>query len=691
MPAAPLSKAMTPIPHKSALALGLVATAAVSAAVAPVPTRDFDAAAAQPPVAAGAVSPAPPVALPSSPPSRASYALQQWKSLRNATGLPFSSYASFLVGNPGWPEQTALRRAAERAVEPFTSSPSDVVSYFRVHPPLTGRGHAVHALALLALGQIDEARATARRAWHAGAMGKSLEAQLLGSFGAAFSPADHDQRIERLLADGETAAALQLLPLGSSTRTALFETRIGLQSNSADAAVKLASLGAAAHGDPGIILDQASWLSRKGQPAAARALLAQARTLQSSPGSAKKWLEVLLAAARSAASEGDWLNAYQIARQLDGVYPADSRVSDRPLAERDDYTSLAWLAATTALDKLNRPADAATLFEKYARGGRSGQVLTKGYYWAGRAAMAAGQAQQAKAYFEQASSYPELFYGQLALERLGRPVPAPEEAAAGSIADADRAAFQRSSLVEAIRLLGQTGQWDDQSVFVRALAEHVSTDRDRHLAAELARQIGRPDLGVWLARSARNEGAPFYVRAGYPEVQIPPAQASYWSLAHGIIRQESSFDRAAVSHAGARGMMQLMPGTGREVAGQLSLPYDQGRLTRDPSYNIMLGSRYFQGLMHYWGNNAALAAASYNAGSGNVIKWIKQNGDPRLPGADIVRWIEDIPFSETRGYVQRVLENAVVYDALARSSSPAQLPPQTARLSHYLGKSGRPG
>jgi len=228
-------------------------------------------------------------------------------------------------------------------------------------------------------------------------------------------------------------------------------------------------------------------------------------------------------------------------------------------------------------------------------------------------------------------------------------------------------------------------------IIPRALAEHVTRDADRSLAAELSRQIGRPDLGVWLARSGRNEGSPFYVRAAYPEVQIPPAQTSYWSLAHGIIRQESSFDRAAVSHAGARGMMQLMPGTGREVAGKLGLPYDQARLLRDPAYNITLGSHYFQSLMHYWGNNAALAAASYNAGSGNVLKWIRQFGDPRLPGADIVRWIEDIPFSETRGYVQRVLENAVVYDAIRQAAAPAPLQPQRARLSQYLGKSGRPG
>ncbi len=135
-------------------------------------------------------------------------------------------------------------------------------------------------------------------------------------------------------------------------------------------------------------------------------------------------------------------------------------------------------------------------------------------------------------------------------------------------------------------------------------------------------------------------------------------------------------------------MMQLMPPTAREVSGKMGLGYDLGRLTRDPEYNIMLGSRYFEQLMSYWGGSAPLAVASYNAGMGNVRKWINEYGDPRMSGVDVVRWIEDIPFSETRGYVQRVLENAVVYDTLNPSQARTPVGP---RLSYYLGKSGRPG
>jgi peptidoglycan lytic transglycosylase len=158
-----------------------------------------------------------------------------------------------------------------------------------------------------------------------------------------------------------------------------------------------------------------------------------------------------------------------------------------------------------------------------------------------------------------------------------------------------------------------------------------------------------------------------------------------WSLAHGITRQESSFDPYAVSHAGARGMMQLMVGTARDQAGKLNVGFDSYRLITDPSYNVMLGSAYFQHMLDVWNGNVPLAVASYNAGSGNAGKWVREFGDPRGQ-VDVVEWIEAIPFDETRSYVQRVIENSVVYDSLRSSQTQ-----QTAlHVSRYLGKS-QPG
>jgi soluble lytic murein transglycosylase len=630
----------------------------------------------------------PAYAPPSAVSPRISSALERWRGLRQSDGFPFSSYASFLTSFRGWPGETAMRKSAEKAIDPITTRPGEVTSYFRMLPPLTASGHARHAAALIAEGDIAGAREAARRAWHGGVLPSADEERMLSLFGAALTQQDHDIRMETLLGNGDTQSAQRMLPLVSAARRPVYDARLALQTKAADAASRLSMVGSVASSDPGLLVDRANWLRNSGQSAAARSMLAQPLSLTARPHHAEGYLETLLVLAQGAANDRNWSTAYGIASNLDQAFAPGTDITQRTAGERDDYTSVAWLGGTTALHQLNRPADAMRMFVRYARAGRSAQVLTKGLYWAGRAAQAAGQNDLATNYFNEAASHPELFYGQLSLERVGRPVPAPASFVGMAPTDAERAAFEQRELVQATRALGLLGRWDDQSVFVRALAEAAGTQRDRMLAAELSRSIARPDLGVWVARTARNDGLPLYVRSAFPEVQIPAAQSQYWSLAHGVIRQESSFDRAAVSHAGARGMMQLMLPTARETAGKIGASYDAGRLTRDPDYNIMLGSAYFESLMSYWGGYAPLAVASYNAGPGNVRKWVRERGDPRLPHVDVVRWIEEIPFSETKGYVQRVLENAVVYDTMnpGRARSP-----ERARLSYYLGKSGQPG
>jgi len=225
----------------------------------------------------------------------------------------------------------------------------------------------------------------------------------------------------------------------------------------------------------------------------------------------------------------------------------------------------------------------------------------------------------------------------------------------------------------------QQSNAQERTQFIRALAESLDSDTDRALAVEFGRQIGRQDVGVWVARSARIKGSMFYVRDSFPTLSAS-VSPSLWSLAHGITRQESSFDPYAVSHAGARGMMQLMTGTAREQAGKMGVGYDGYRLLTDTNYNVMIGSSYFQRMLNIWGGNVPLAVASYNAGSGNVGKWIRQYGDPR-GNVDVLKWIEAIPYVETKAYVQRVIENSVVYDSMRGPQQQA-----TLHVSRYLGK-----
>jgi soluble lytic murein transglycosylase len=671
--------------QKKALVLSLLGVSAMSVAAVATGVKPMHVAQILPAAVQSTVAPAQPQPVPrpapaySPAPGPVVADLARWNSLRQTDSLPFSSYASFLITHRGWPGETAMRRTAEKANSDGGAA-YEVIGFFSAFPPLTPAGHARLAFALQASGRGNEALEAARRAWTGGVLAQADEARILSQFGGSLTSADHDARMEALLGNGDTQSAARQLPLASAQRQAIYSTRLALQTRAGDAAGRLSALGSI-EGDPGLLVDRANWLRASGQSLAARQLMAQPHRLTRPPANAERWFETMMTLAKGAANDAQWSTAYQIASQLDDAYPAGTDVSTRSYGERDEYTNLAWLAGTAA-QKLGRHADAARMFDRYGRAARSSQTRTKGFYWAARSAFNAGQQAQSNAYLEQAAASPDQFYGQLALERLGRRV-TPPSPTFGTPSSAERSSFAARPLVQAARALGDMGRWSDQSLFVRAIAEQVETPAERVLAAQLGRTIGRQDLGVWVAREARNKGQTFYDPAGFPEVTLPPAYSQHWALAHGITRQESSFDRAAVSHAGARGLMQLMPGTAREQAGKVGLPYDFGRLTSDPAYNVMLGTSYFQRLLDQWGGNAPMAVASYNAGAGNVNKWVRANGDPR-GGTDIVTWIEAIPYSETRNYVQRVLENAVVYDAIRAQRGGGR----PNRLSYYLGKSG---
>jgi len=611
-------------------------------------------------------------------------AVLSWNRLRQSDSYAFSDYASFLVANPGWPGESAMRKAAERAINPNNYSAPQVAAYFERMPALTTTGEARHAIALLAMGRIEQARAVARRAWTGGTLSPEDEARIIGSFGGVLTQADHDLRMERLLWANSSNAALRQLTFVSSGKRPLFEARIAMQTKAADAGAKAAALDDRLRSDPGYIVDRAGWLRLSGNSPAARAYLAGPRTLATPPLDAEEWFETLLTNARAAANDTQWSVAYDISSKVDDAYATGTDIRDRPIGERDDYTSLVWLAGSTALQKLGRPADAVGMFERYALAARSPQTQSKGFYWAGRAAQAAGQAERANGFFQRASAFNDQFYGQLALERLGLPIPPPSPGPTITPSASERAAFFDRSVVRAAQMLGEVGDWRDQTQFLRSISNDAKSDLDHHFAAELARDIRRPDLGVMIARSARINGHNDYVRSGFPVVTMPSGHESNFTMVHAITRQESQFDREAVSHAGARGLMQLMPGTARETAGKIGESYNLPGLTSDPLYNIRLGSTYFQSMLRYFGGSYPLAVAAYNAGPGNVNKWLRANGDPRMPGVDMIDWIERIPIFETRNYVQRVLENAVVYDAI----NPERARSHGARtpLSWYLGK-----
>lgn len=658
------------------LLLGPVAVIAHELGVAP----PMSAPAATAPVMASASAATLPVATMS-----ARDAVSEWQALTREQRPSFDRVAAFLIANRGWPNEAELRRAAETALDINGYIPAYAADYFAVVAPTNAAGHLRHALALLSASRPQEATEAARRAWTSGTLSAEEESRLLTAFPGALSAADHDSRMDRLLWSGSNAAATRQIALVSPARQLEFSARLAMRTRATAAALRAAEAESAnpalLTSDAGYIADKATWLAATGQTGAAQALLAGPRTLAVPPRDAERWLELIVAQARAAARAGDHRTAYDIARRVDDALPLGTDVLAQPLGVRDEYTNALWLAATTAHRQLGRPREAAGLYILYSAGGRSPQVKARGLYWAGRAAVDAGDSNLANDYFRRAATHFDQFHGQLALERLGEAQPRPT-LSDNDLSDAQRQAFDASSIVQAARLLGEQGQWREQTLFLRAIANNARSDVEHAHAALLSAEIGRPDLAVMIGRSARINGHDGMLPIAYPTMTVPEGHESNWTFIHAISRQESQFDRAAVSHAGARGLMQLMPGTARETAGQIGLSYNFDALTTDTRYNIMLGSTYFQRMLRYYGGSYPLAVAAYNAGPGNVNRWLRANGDPRTGSIAILDWIEAIPIFETRNYVHRVLENAVVYESLRPGVSEA---PRN-RLSYYLGK-----
>jgi soluble lytic murein transglycosylase len=606
-------------------------------------------------------------------------ALQRWKTLSASGNFSFGEYASFLMTYPDWPNSEDMRKNAEQAINLTTYSPNQTVAYFARLQPVTNGGRAKYAIALAETGDKAKAEQWARRAWREGPLTDDDENRIFQLMGGKLSAADHDARVSRLLWSSASRSAQKWLPYTSSERRPVLEAQLAHELKAPDAAAKFDAAGQAGRSDAGLIMERVVAMRAAGNSWAARDLLANRPPLSAPPHIARDWIKLLLANAKAAEADGQYDVAYRIASKLRDAFPAGTKIIDLDLGTRDDYTSLAWLAAETAYYKLGRPRDAIDMFRAYTDGARSPQTRSKGLYWAGRAAKKAGDMGAAQQHWSEAARFFDFFHGQLALEAMGQPLPA---APAAPVLP-QLAGNAVPPTYVAARLSGSLPGWKDSNSFMRALSNSAKSESDFLKLFSWSKAIARPDLSVIAARSARIEGHSSMIRLGYPVVDVPADQVSNWTFIHAIARQESQFDRNAVSHAGARGLMQLMPGTARETSGKIALAYRPEALNSDITYNIQLGSTYFQRMLSYYGGSYPLAVAAYNAGPGNVNKWLARNGDPRNGGIDILDWIEQIPIFETRNYVQRVLENAVMYDHL----NPDRARYKTATpLSNYLGR-----
>jgi soluble lytic murein transglycosylase len=326
------------------------------------------------------------------------------------------------------------------------------------------------------------------------------------------------------------------------------------------------------------------------------------------------------------------------------------------------------------LRRQHDPATAARHFATLA--GLSEAAITRGrvHYWLGRTAAAAGKDPRPE--YEQAAAWPTTFYGQLAALALGD-----DPAALGRrIAELHDPPYTRDQVLaltdrEVVRAAAMLVAWNDPHrarAFLLRMDELAPEPADRALTARLALRLGLPDTAVYVARRMGRDGL-VLPEAGWPIAADPPAGTVDPAVALGLIRQESSFDIGAVSPSGARGLMQLMPFTAQAVAKQAGIGTSLVSLTTDPSHNMRLGTAYLQEMLDRFDNSLPLAVAAYNAGPHRVDEWLAENGDPRVGPIDMLDWIELIPINETRNYVQRVLENVVIYRARRGENTPTLL------------------
>ncbi len=577
-------------------------------------------------------------------------------------GAGAAEIAGFMTANPDWPMPLILARRREAAV---VAEPDDAAALLECDRPampmLSADALSRCADAAARLGRGTDTDGFARRAWRAAPADAASETRFMQHWGGSIRPVDQWARFDRLAWTDTVSATRQLARVDAADRP-LGVARLALRRDDVSAMAIMAALPDPARSDPALMLERVKWLRRAGQDDDALAL----------------WIESGSAAEKAAGPEHEadfWAERNLLARRRlrqgddAGAYAlADAHAETRA----EQVGDAEFLAGFVALERLHDRALATRHFQALADLSRAAITQARAHYWLGRTA--GGDAGQAE--YRLAAVYPSTFYGQLAAVALDNgtaDLAARINAVRDPPADAARGlAYAGRELARAAIHLAGWGEPRRAGPFLLGLQEITPDPVDKALAGQLAAGFGLAQTAVALARRAGTQGL-VPLQTGWPVAAEIPADAGVDpALALGVIRQESSFDVAADSPAGARGLMQLMPATAAATARKLGLPVSVPNLV-DPTYNIRLGTAYLRGLLDQYDNSVPMAVAAYNAGPRRVGEWVLANGDPRTAGVDPIDWIELIPFNETRNYVQRVIENEVIYHVKRGDMAPHPL------------------
>jgi soluble lytic murein transglycosylase len=571
-----------------------------------------------------------------------------WLAVRSG-GADFERVITFLRQNPDWPSAASIRKRAEEALLSEKLPPATVRLFFAARRPQTPVGKFALAMAF----KQDQAHADAallvRDAWRSDPFSLERESKVLETFPDVLTPLDHRARMELHLLREDWPAALISAGRAGAGYEGLVKARKAVIGKTKNAKEALEAVPLALRTDSSYALSQAIFLRQHDKwVEAAQAMANVSRDPRILIGGDDWWEERrLIARQLLERKEPKW--AYAVVSH----HGAESNI-----AKLDAEFHSGWIA----LRFLNEPATAARHFALASRIAETPISIARASYWEGRAAEAMGQVAEANRFYGIAGGHRITYYGQLARARMGRfdlplrPVPGIETVSLSRL--------QNNPAIEAIRILQENDHPSLALSLFREMAQTLSTASEVAALGDIARRDKNAKATLILGKTAVQRGFPLDIHA-YPTFGVPKIDLSFEgvdkSIVHAIARQESEFDPEARSHVGARGLMQMMPATARETARKIGKPFEVNKLTDDPTYNATLGAAHLSELLKEWNGSYILTFAAYNAGSGNVRKWMKAYGDPRTSGVDPVDWVERIPFSETRDYVQRVMENMQVY------------------------------
>jgi soluble lytic murein transglycosylase len=569
----------------------------------------------------------------------------EWHRLRAGRG-DYAEVTAFLDRRPDWPGEAHLRSKSEDAV--IDAGQPAVLSFFAVTPPQTPRGVLAYAQAKAARGEHGEAEASIVLAWRTMWLSDRSHALFLAAHSDLLEQ-HHTARLSNMLWQGAIIDARRMLDLVPDGPKTLGLARISLQNLNENVNGLIDAVPENLRGDAGLQYDRFTWRARKGNSASAKQLLRDQSTSVDALGRPQAWSNRRRSLARDEMRDGDPKLAYQLA-------------SRHFLTTGSAYADLEWLSGYIALRKLNDPATALGHFLRFDKAILSPISKGRAGYWIGRAYDALDDPAQADQAYINAAQHQTSFYGLLAAERAGLAFDF-DLVADDPLPDWRGSDMAKSPLFEAGLLLQASGELDVAERFWTHYAESLNL----YQAGQLGRaaiDVNQPHLAVMIGKRLAQRAIvlpePYYALHPIAYRNLPMAP----EMVLAIARRESEFDPKVQSGVGARGLMQIMPETAKEVAAGLgrSDEHTTFRLISDPEYNAELGAAFLSTLAGRFDGNVVMMSAAYNAGPSRPIRWAEMYGDPRGQ-MDVVDWIEHIPFRETRNYVMRVTESLPVYRA----------------------------